>query len=278
MRGHHILSVALLVKVRGLACRFIPFLHLSVVMMILATPHHPESHSRAGARQWHQNFSKSHARDSVYEAFGFPPIPSGFAGESSAAPTIFTQLSVAAVTYFGLVSVLDRPRGELSVDPNSIHVKESQVDGAGLGLYASRPMPEGTVLGTYPGVVIQLERNLCKLRDHPECESYTWRFTDNTMVIDPTDSSGALGEMCYGGTADTPFSQFFMEKILKSGVPTMLARINEPPLGSTCSVSSEEDLEKREIIFSLSRDVVAGEELFMDYGLTYDRSNYARPN
>jgi SET domain-containing protein len=44
--------------------------------------------------------------------------------------------------------------------------------------------------------------------------------------------------------------------------------------GGGCNVMATEDLAKREVIFELSRDVVKGEELFMDYGLTYDRSNY----
>ena len=83
------------------------------------------------------------------------------------------------------------------------------------------------------------------------------------------------GEICLGGTPDFPLSYFLHEKILRRGVPTLLARINEPPLGGGgCNICSSENLETREVTFALSRDVYEGEELFMDYGLTYDRSSY----
>ena len=36
-----------------------------------------------------------------------------------------------------------------------------------------------------------------------------------------------------------------------------------------------ENLDRREVKFYLSRDVAGGEELFMDYGRTYDRTKYA---
>ena len=37
---------------------------------------------------------------------------------------------------------------------------------------------------------------------------------------------------------------------------------------------TDEDLEGRFVTFSLERDVAAGEEFFIDYGLSYDRSMY----
>ena len=44
-----------------------------------------------------------------------------------------------------------------------------------------------------------------------------------------------------------------------------------------CSVTAREDLRKREVMFELTRDVEAGQELYLDYGLNYDRSSYGRP-
>jgi hypothetical protein len=61
---------------------------------------------------------------------------------------------------------------------------------------------------------------------------------------------------------------------LWSGVSTALCRINEPPKGKDVNVVTEEDLETRTVTFFLERDVFEGEELHIDYGLTYDRSGY----
>lgn len=38
---------------------------------------------------------------------------------------------------------------------------------------------------------------------------------------------------------------------------------------------AREELEHNRVIFELCRDVERGEELFMDYGLGYDRSGYS---
>ena len=145
-----------------------------------------------------------------------------------------------------------------------------------MGLYASQPLSKGTVLGKYPGVLRPSSNFLNKYESIPQTAVYTWRFTDNKSCIDPTDKDGLLLDRCYGGTDDYPFS-YFIHQVLFGwvNVPTFLARINEPPIGSGgCNVIVTENLETREVEFELSRDVLAGEELFMDYGLTYDRSSY----
>lgn len=189
--------------------------------------------------------------------------------------TIIQTLS-ALSTYIGLVAYYDRPRGKLYIDESNFTLKQSQVQNAGLGLYVSKSLPKGTILGTYPGVLRPASNFLQKYEAIPQTAVYTWRFTDNEYCIDPTNVLGELPENCYGGTDDYPLSYVIHEQLLRSFyVPTYLARINEPPINSGgCNVRSDEDLEKREVVFELSRDVVAGEELFMDYGLTYDRSGY----
>lgn len=132
-------------------------------------------------------------------------------------------------------------------------------------------------------VIRPLEANLSKLKEYSQCEAYIWRFTDNLKVIDPTDSKGNIQNYCMGGSSSTPFSYFFMENILGSfnrGTPTLLARINEPPPVSSSivtagvNVRTEQNLDTREIAFILARDVYRDEELFMDYGTSYDRSSY----
>ena len=39
-------------------------------------------------------------------------------------------------------------------------------------------------------------------------------------------------------------------------------------------MTAHEDLIKREVVFELTRDVGEGQELYLDYGLNYDRSGY----
>ena len=197
------------------------------------------------------------------------------------AGTFIAQTSSAAVAYFGLIAYFDRPRGKVLIEnPSSaLRIGPSQIPNAGLGLYASRNLPKGTKLGTYPGVVRPLQKSLKKLMYHPQCEAYIWRFTDNSKIIDPTDSEGNIQNICFGGSEETPFSLFFMKNIMKFSVETTLTRINEPPVGfGGCNVCANEDLNKREVLFEVIRDINEGEELYMDYGISYDRSSYGSNN
>ncbi len=218
--------------------------------------------------------------------FGFATAPSALTSSEIWA----LRIGSGILTYFGFVFATDRPKGQLGVplvdEKNNnldgcLKVSQSTVPGAGLGLFAARSMPKGTVLGTYPGVVLPLGQHSAssKVRDCPGCASYIWRFTDNQYVIDPTDhGDGTLTALCKGGNPSQPLSVAFFNILsalgLFRGVSTALCRINEPPKGSDVNVVTEEDLETRTVTFSLERDVYAGEELHIDYGLTYDRSSY----
>ena len=87
-----------------------------------------------------------------------------------------------------------------------------------------------------------------------------------------------MQDVCFGGSDEVPFSNVIFSTLLQSlRVSTALCRINEPPIGvGGCSVSARENLENREVVFELIQDVVLGQELYLDYGLTYDRSAYGR--
>ena len=185
------------------------------------------------------------------------------------------RMASAITTYFGFVAFSDRPRGSLSLDPSSLAIRPSQVPGAGNGLYVTQTLPKGTILGTYPGVVVPLQQNLKKLQDYPLCEGYIWRFSDNQFVIDPTDSEGVCQDFCIGGNPSMPLSQALFSVLPFFRVPTTLCRINEPPKGLDVNVVTDEDRSSRTVTFSLERDVYEGEELFIDYGLYYDRSRYS---
>jgi len=139
-----------------------------------------------------------------------------------------TQVTAGVATYIGLISYFDRPRGRLDVDGGAIEIRQSKVDGAGLGLFATKSLPEGTLLGNYPGVLRPAQKYMAQYGGEASAGEYTWRFTDNAYLIDPIDSEGQLQDMCYGGTADFFLSYFLHEKVLRWSVPTLLARINEP--------------------------------------------------
>ena len=215
-------------------------------------------------------------------------------------PTLWgIRAASAAISYVGFVGYFDRPRGDLLVDSSQVEIKDSTVKGAGLGLFARQNLPKGTILGAYPGVLVPLSQNLGKLRKYPECEAYVstktaqpkcstwhtltfvrrwqvWRFSDNAFVIDPTNEFGKVDSVCVGGRDGLPGSQWLFRNVFRMSVPTTLCRINEPPLGKDVNVVTDEDMNNRFVNFSLERDVYAGEEFYLDYGLSYDRSMYGK--
>lgn len=182
----------------------------------------------------------------------------------------------ALSTYFGFIAYTDRPQGSMMSDyQNYVEAKQSTVPGAGLGLFAKTTLRQGTILGAYPGVVVPLTQNLQKLKEYPQCEGYVWRFSDNQFVIDPTNPKGIIEDYCLGGNPSMPLSIPFFQTLLSFvKVPTTLCRINEPPKGRDVNVVTNEDRELRQVTFMLERDVYEGEEFFIDYGLSYDRSQY----
>jgi hypothetical protein len=199
------------------------------------------------------------------------------------------QALLVIITYTGLVYSCDRPRGRLSIPDSCLKVAPSQATNGGMGLYVTSTndfetingknpfyLPKGTVLGTYPGTVLRLEQNLPKLYQYPHCEAYIWRFADSKFLIDPTDERGLLQDVTYGGNPSTIGGAWICRHILNwCRQPTTLCRINEPPLGFDVNVITKEDMNVRTVEFILERDVFPGEELFIDYGLSYDRSAYS---
>ena len=208
------------------------------------------------------------------ETTSIPHPPS----QQTISPQIIAASASATLTYLFLLLTFDRPRGRLIIPDasNSLVIQPSRVPNGGLGLFVSKSYPEGTVLGTYPGVLRPADvfyNTKCRL--YPKAVGYSWRFTDSKYVIDPTDEYGDIQNVCFGGS-DALSNVAFKTMLSFMRVSTELTRINEPPVGfGGCNVSARENLDKREVVFTLCRDVVAGEELFLDYGLDYDRTGYA---
>ena len=198
--------------------------------------------------------------------------------QQTISPQIIAASASATLTYLFLILTFDRPRGRLIIPDasNSLVIQPSRVPNGGLGLFVSQSYPEGTVLGTYPGVLRPADvfyNTKCRL--YPKAVGYSWRFTDSKYVIDPTDEYGDIQNVCLGGS-DALSNAAFKTILSFMRVSTELTRINEPSIGfGGCNVSARENLDKREVVFTLCRDVVAGEELFLDYGLDYDRTGYA---
>jgi hypothetical protein len=226
--------------------------------------------------------SSSTNNDFAAQLSNLPVAPSAEQITSQSSP-IFSlpqpalQSIAIVLTYISCVIAVDRPQGAIMQNHEAfLPVQKSQVPEAGLGLFAGASMPEGTVLGTYAGVVRPSGAyRKKKLQAYPCSNTYIWRFTDNMEVIDPTNIYGQLDEICCGGSDDWLGSCLILNILSRIlGKTTKLARINEPPIGRDCNVRAEEDLNTRCVVFSLARDVFPGEELYIDYGLTYDRSNY----
>ena len=103
---------------------------------------------------------------------------------------------------------------------------------------------------------------LAKAQRSPEAKQYVFR-TDETPVrfVDPTDVHGQPSR--YPGPGlPWPFA-----------LDCTLAFVNEPPPRSRPNVEVDTSQGPR-IIFKASEDIAPGEELFVDYGTTYDRTSY----
>jgi hypothetical protein len=183
--------------------------------------------------------------------------------------TLTTQIaSVSSQVAFGLLVIQlsnQRPRGWLTPGLPLV-VKPSGMPGAGRGLFAGTDMPAGSILGAYAGRVIRRDVYQRKLLLAPSAAEYCWQLSSCDAVLDPTDRQGKLCE-------PLPLNEE-LPAWLPGTVPTTLALINEPAPGWDVNVDTFE--RGWELTFALNRDVLAGEELFLDYGPMYDRSSYAR--
>lgn len=161
-----------------------------------------------------------------------------------------------------------------SCRPAAPQVRESAV--AGLGVFAVAPIPEGTVLGAFPGRPRSPAGMRAKVAQAPEAAAYCFS-TGRTaaaaaaldgggweVVLDPTDAAGAVSTWPGPGLPWLP-------------VDPALARVNEPPPGARGGANvavADDPRDRAGIVYVAARALVAGEELFVDYGRAYDRSSY----
>ena len=188
-----------------------------------------------------------------------------------------------------------RPQG--TCNKELVDIRKSSVPNAGLGVYASKTIPSGTQIGTFPGSVVNLDACLASKKDdeaRQRCKAYLWALSSDS-VLDATTEDGTLElETKY------LFGLFTSDNTM--------ARVNEPPPGGDCNVYTrvngalveiiaERDIFANEVrrpkcepFFSNSRNKVififqlvgsilihlySTQELFMDYGSTFDRTDYS---
>ncbi|KXZ47598.1 hypothetical protein GPECTOR_34g757 [Gonium pectorale] len=189
------------------------------------------------------------------EPLPLPLLPSTLAQQMQVAAW---ELLAATVAAAALAAYKARPRGWSRTD--LLEVRASPI--AGRGVFARAPIPARTVLGSYPGRLRSGAEMLVKCQDAPLAASYAFRTGDGRF-LDPTDASGQ----------PSPYPQPGWPWPLP--IDVTLAFVNEPPKGSPGTNASVEDGSgPDELLFVAATDVPQGAELFIDYGITYDRSGY----
>ena len=173
-------------------------------------------------------------------------------------------LWVAALS-LGTAQVAERylARGWLSRDV-ALQVGKSRVPNAGRGVFAGKSIAAGTTLGAYPGRRLNAQSYYAKRNQFPRFTEYCWVLEDQQLALDPTDDEGVLCD---------PLPRMRTSWInLGGSIDTTLALINEPPPSADVNLATQVD--GSQLVISTARDIGEGEELFLDYGPSYDRSGY----
>ena len=171
---------------------------------------------------------------------------------------------LASVAY---ASFTFRPRG-WSLVGECLDVRTSSIPNAGRGVFATAHIKQGTVLGAYPGIPRTDEEMTAKSMVVPMSRSYVFNVRPG-VILDPTDHTGLPSPRPVPTRLFWPFD-----------VDCTLSYVNEPSidLGVGVNVVVEDDRSDPRVglVFLADRDIAAGEELFIDYGVSYDRSSYVK--
>ncbi|KAG7667764.1 hypothetical protein NADE_002598 [Nannochloris sp. 'desiccata'] len=173
-------------------------------------------------------------------------------------PILPLQLTITAVAAYLAAAWPLRPRGWSRTD--LIEVRDSQVQGK--GIFATENIPENTILGAYPGRPRTSAEMLTKCQTAPLARYYCFR-NKNGYFLDPTDWTGAPCKVPVPGLPWLP-------------IDSSLSYANEPPKSSSgVNVTVEDDpKDEQGLVFVSICNIPAGAEVFVDYGLDYDRSSY----
>ncbi|CAG9462484.1 unnamed protein product [Pedinophyceae sp. YPF-701] len=188
------------------------------------------------------------------------------------AETISFEAALAAFGALFAACLVERPRGGTARQDLMV-VKDSPVHGR--GVFASQVIPAGTVLGIYPGRVRTPNAMLEKAQAAPQSKSYAW-----SLEIPAKEPGAPAGQLFLDPTgADGHPDRFPTPGLPWLPIDVTLAYINEPPGGlvgptAGCNIHVEENPDTLEVTFEAMRDIMPGEELYIDYGPQYDRSEY----
>ena len=173
-------------------------------------------------------------------------------------PILPLQLAITSIAAYLAAAWPFRPRGWSRTD--LIEVRDSQVQGK--GIFAKENIPENTTLGAYPGRPCTAAEMLTKCETAPLARYYCFR-NKNGYFLDPTDWTGAPCKTPVPGLPWLP-------------IDCSLSYANEPPKNSSgVNVTVEDDpKDEQGLIFVSICGIPAGAEIFVDYGLDYDRSSY----
>ena len=162
----------------------------------------------------------------------------------------------AGIAYFAYEK---RPRGDARTD--LVEIRRSTIANANMGVFSKQFIAADTLVGCFPGYVMNVENALEGKRDEDakiSAKKYMWSISDEE-VLDPTNGEGKLEmEISYFGG------------LIK--VNTAMARVNEPPPSADCNLYTKVD--NGQVYVYAERDIFANEELYLDYGESYDRSDY----
>jgi hypothetical protein len=152
-----------------------------------------------------------------------------------------------------------------------VAIRPSSVPNAGDGLYASKFLPQGYTLGAYTGRLLENGEYQRKVQQYPKTIAYCWILSSG-RVLDPTDEKGnLLDEVAWVAPVPNLMNEPFISK------PTIFSYINEPQPGQDTNLVIEEGgFDGTEVRFITGKNIMKGEELFVDYGQNYDRSHYGR--
>lgn len=158
---------------------------------------------------------------------------------------------------------LDRPRGWIQHD--LLEVKRSNIPNAGEGVFAKKDIPRGTVLGQYPGRARSDTEMTAKVMVAPLARQYCF-MSKPGILLDPTDGTGRPSSTPVPG-AWWPWK-----------IDYTLSLVNEPPKGAggTTIEVVDDPHDRYGLLFVADKDISQGDELYIDYGLDYDRSHYMR--
>ena len=128
------------------------------------------------------------------------------------------------------------------------------------GVFARVDLQPGSTLGVYPGRPRNAAAMAAKAHRTPACKGFAFHAAGD-YFLDPTDTAGIPCSQPRPGLPWLP-------------IDPMLAFVNEPPPGRLTNVSVVDGRDDLELVFVVTADVRAGDELFIDYGAAYDRSQY----